>query len=309
MTSTDNHERYFSPLRYPGGKARLFPFVKSLIAANGLLGGEYVEPYAGGAGIGIELLSKGYVSRLHINDINRPLVAFWKAILTQTERFIRKVYDTRLTLRTWDMQKAIFSRPEEHDEVALGFAMFFLNRTSRSGILNGGIIGGRNQTGRWKIDARYNKRALANRIGAIARMAGQIAVTGVDAIKFLRGCLGSLSSRTLIYLDPPYYVKGKDLYDDFYEAEDHAAIATFIANNVRRQQWMISYDNVKPIRELYADFPGIAYGLSYSARGARGGSEVMYFAPGLRVPQLSGGMVLRRGATRNVPRVRPTRFG
>ncbi|HTB58321.1 MAG TPA: DNA adenine methylase [Polyangia bacterium] len=309
MDSTDGGARYFSPLRYPGGKAKLFPFVKSLIAANGLLGGEYVEPYAGGAGIGIELLAKGYVSRLHINDINRPLVAFWKATLTQTERFIRKVHDTRLTLRTWDMQKAIFVRPEEHDEVALGFAMFFLNRTSRSGILNGGVIGGRNQAGRWKIDARYDHRALAIRIATIARMADQIEVTGVDAIKFLRGRLRSLPSRTLIYLDPPYYVKGKDLYDDFYEAQDHAAIATFLTKRVRRQKWMISYDNVKPIRDLYAGHPGIAYGLGYSARDARGGSEVMYFAPGLRVPQLSGGMVVRPGATRNVPRVRPVRFG
>jgi DNA adenine methylase len=301
--------RYFSPLRYPGGKGKIAPFVRSLVAVNDLLGGHYVEPYAGGAGIGIELLSKQYVSHIYINDISRPLIAFWTSILEQTERFIRKVRDTRLTIAAWDRQKGILTCPNDHDDLALGFALFFLNRTSRSGILNGGIIGGRNQLGRWKIDARYNARALVDRIAAIARLADRIHVTRGDAVAFLRRKLGSLPSKTLIYLDPPYYVKGKDLYDDFYEASDHADIAAFVRQRIKRQQWIVSYDNVKPIRDLYAECPGISYRLGYSARDAREGSEVMYFAGGLTVPPLTGGMFSIRGASRNTPAVRPPRFG
>jgi len=300
-------KRHFSPLRYPGGKGKLAPFVKRLMEANGLLDGEYVEPYAGGAGIGLELLVQEYVSRIHINDISRPLIAFWTAILDHTERFVRMVRDTSLTLRSWDKQKKILGHPGDHDDLALGFATFFLNRTSRSGILNGGVIGGRDQTGRWKIDARYNANELIHRIESIARMRSRIEVSRLDAVKFLRRKLEKLPEKTLIYLDPPYYDKGKDLYYDFYQPEDHEDIASFVQNRITRQKWIVSYDNVKEIRDLYADCPGISYGLGYSARVARDGSEVMFFCPNLRVPPIMGAMFTRQGASRSVPVLRPAR--
>jgi DNA adenine methylase len=183
-----------------------------------------------------------------------------------------------------------------------------VNRTSRSGILNGGMIGGRSQIGRWTLGARYNVRALSQRITAVARMADRIEVTNGDAVDFLRRKVRTLPRKTLIYLDPPYYVKGKDLYDDFYEAGDHTEIAEFVRRKITRQSWMVSYDNVKPIRDLYRDCAGISYRLGYSARDARDGSEVMYFAPGLKVPPVAGGMYQVPGS-RNAPRIRPPRFG
>lgn len=36
---------HFTPLRYPGGKAKLSEYVKEIIRANKLYDGEYVEPY------------------------------------------------------------------------------------------------------------------------------------------------------------------------------------------------------------------------------------------------------------------------
>src|ERR1035438_7770749 len=147
---------HFTPLRYPGGKAKLASYVKSLMKENRLLDGEYVEPYAGGAAIALELLFHEYVSRIHINDISKPVYAFWRSILRRTDDFCRRVRNTSLTVAAWDKQKYALQNPRDHDDLDLGFAMFFLNRTNRSGILNGGIIGGRDQTGPWKIDARYN---------------------------------------------------------------------------------------------------------------------------------------------------------
>ncbi len=299
---------HFTPLRYPGGKGKLASFVKRLIELNDLLDGEYVEPYAGGAAIGLELLLQEYVSRIHINDLSRPIFAFWSSLLNQTEELLRLVRNTPRTVRSWDRQKAILLRKEEHDDLALGFATFFLNRTNRSGILNGGIIGGRDQSGPWKIDARYNAAELSARIQAIARMRSRIEISREDAQQFLLKRVGSLPPRTLIYLDPPYYLQGKALYDDYYEREDHRAIAHLVKTGISKQKWIVSYDNVKAIRDLYSDLPGIAYGLGYSARETREGSEVMFFRPGLVVPPLMGAMLRRKGASRTTPVVRPRRM-
>lgn len=133
---------HFTPLRYPGGKGKLAGYVKRLMKANHLLDGEYVEPYAGGAGIALELLLHEYVSRIHINDISRPLYAFWKSVLDRTDEFCDLVSNTPISVKVWDKQKRILANAADHDDLALGFATFFLNRTNRSGILNGGIISG-----------------------------------------------------------------------------------------------------------------------------------------------------------------------
>jgi DNA adenine methylase len=247
------------------------------------------------------------VSRIHINDISRPIYAFWKAVLQHTEGLVRLVGNTRLTVRAWDSQKKVLAHADDHDDLALGFATFFLNRTNRSGILNGGIIGGRDQTGPWKIDARYNAHELVQRIEAVARMRSRIEVSRMDAVDFLHLKLDRVPDRTLIYLDPPYYEKGKDLYYDFYQPDDHLKIAAFVKTRIKQQKWIVSYDNVKAIRDIYSDCPGISYGLGYSARVAREGSEVMFFRPGLRVPALTGAMFSRKGASRSVPAVRPGR--
>lgn len=279
---------HFTPLRYPGGKAKLAAYVKSLMKENRLLDGEYVEPYAGGAAIALELLFHDYVSCIHINDVSRHVHAFWKGVLNHTEEFCRLVMKTPLTVAQWDKQKKVLENGTSHGELELGFATFFLNRTNRSGILNGGIIGGRDQTGPWKIDARYNAKELVRRIEAIARMRGKIKLTRQDALKFLMNGVSRWPEATLIYLDPPYYVKGRDLYYDFYEHEDHERVANFVLKSITRQRWIVSYDNVPAIRSLYKGTRCVAYNIGYSARSASQGSEVMFFSHGLKVPRLIG---------------------
>lgn len=281
---------HFTPLRYPGGKGKLAAFVKRLIEINGLVDGEYVEPYAGGAAIAMELLIQGYVSRVHINDISKPVIAFWRAVLERTEEFCRLVVDTPLTVRAWDKQRRVFSNPNQHEGIELGFATFFLNRTNRSGIFNAGVIGGRQQKGRWKIDARYNAAELVSRIETIARLRSRILVSRLDAIDFLEARLATLPRQTLVYLDPPYYVKGKALYHDFYGHEDHVEISKFVQERLRRQRWIVSYDNVLQIRRLYSRQPSIAYRVGYSAREARQGEEIMFCDRSLQMPDLAGGM-------------------
>jgi DNA adenine methylase len=187
-----------------------------------------------------------------------------------------------------DKQKRILDNPDDHDDLDLGFATFFLNRTNRSGILNGGNIGGRDQTGPWKIDARYNAPELVRRIESIAIMRDRIKLTRQDALKFLKAGAARWPKKILVYLDPPYYVKGRDLYYDFYEQKDHASVAGVVMNGIERQFWIVSYDNVPQIRDLYKGARHIVYNIGYSARSASQGSEVLFFCDAIKVPPLIG---------------------
>lgn len=279
---------HFTPLRYPGGKGKLAAYVKRLMKTNYLLDGEYVEPYAGGAAIALELLFHEYVSHIHINDVSRPVYAFWRSVLEHTDELCRLVRDTPRTVRAWDVQKKVLANSANHDILAVGFATFFLNRTNRSGILNAGIIGGRDQSGTWKIDARYNATELTSRIEAIAKMRGRITLSQLDALRFLRKGIKRWPKKTLIYLDPPYYVKGRDLYYHFYQHDDHEQVARFVRKEIHTQQWIVSYDDVPEIRELYEGCRRSVYSIGYSARTTSQGAEVMFFCDALDVPPLVG---------------------
>jgi len=288
---------HFSPLRYPGGKGKLAAYIKELMRENRLLDGEYAEPYAGGAAIAVELLLQDYASRIHINDLSRAIFAFWYTVLFETESLCRLIRDTPMTLEAWDAQKRIFAAPEAHDQTSLGFATFFLNRTNRSGILNGGIIGGREQTGAWKIDARFNRRELIYRIESIARLGRRISLTRMDALEFLRLGLQKWPEKTLIYLDPPYFAKGRDLYYDYYKPKDHEEVAKFVTHKLMHQRWVVSYDSAPEIQSLYQGHKSLLYDIGYSARlSSRVGREVMFFSNSLEVCPLVGPFKIVQGA-------------
>lgn len=299
-SATDQPTRlvHYTPLRYPGGKGKLASFMKAIISGNKLLDGEYVEPYAGGAAIALELLFHGYVSKIHINDLSRPIHAFWTSVLKHPDELCKKVRDTPISLRSWDRQKKIFANSADHDDVAVGFATFFLNRTNRSGILNGGIIGGRDQTGPWKIDARYNSVELIGRIKAIAKLKSRISLTSLDALALLKKGASKWPEKTLIYLDPPYYAKGRDLYYDFYTPEDHEKVERFVTTKLTGRKWIVSYDNVPTIRSLYKQYEQIVYRIGYSARTTREGSEIMFFSDDLKPAPLVGPFRLIRRVRR-----------
>lgn len=275
----------YSPLRYPGGKGKIAKFVCDIIRQNGLSDGRYVEPYAGGAAIAWELLITGVVRRVSINDISRPVFAFWNSVLNRTDDLCRMIEDRPITVDEWDIWKDVFRNHHTADELQLGFAFFFLNRTNRSGILNGGIIGGREQKGAWKIDARYNKAALIERIRKIASLRSRIELTNMDAVSLLAEKGESWKGNCLVYIDPPYFKKGHYLYHDAYGPKDHADIAAAV-EGLSGVNWLVSYDDVRPIHDLYQNAPWLQYTLNYSARYASRGREAMFFSDGLLVPEV-----------------------
>lgn len=219
---------FTSPLRYPGGKGKVSNYVKFLMLENDLVGRDYAEPYAGGASVALSLLFEDYADTVHINDLNPGVHAFWFAVLHETEELCERIKHTPVTIAEWHRQREVATSAGV-TQPDLAFATFFLNRTNRSGIIGGGVIGGKNQTGDWKLDARFNKDDLMSRIRKIGRHRTRIALTNLDAADFLKRWTGACAPPSFLYLDPPYYVKGEGLYDNFYGPGDHAAVAEVVA--------------------------------------------------------------------------------
>lgn len=198
---------YPSPLRYPGGKKKLTGFIKDVIECNDLLGGTYIEPFAGGASVALSLLFTEYVNNIVINDIDRSIYAFWHSVINSTEELCRLIRNTTVSVEEWDRQRAVQEHKGDCDVLELGFSTFFLNRTNRSGIVKGGIIGGREQTGKWKIDCRYNRADLIKRIEKVALYANRIELHNQDAIDFINAIRPVLGANVLIYFDPPITIQ------------------------------------------------------------------------------------------------------
>lgn len=272
--------RFKSPLRYPGGKALLASAISTIIADNGYSDAYYAEPFAGGSGAALDLLFSERVWKILLNDADFHIFAFWKSIINETERFCKKIKTVPLTIAQWKKQKKIFDDVDNCSLFDVGFATFYLNRTNRSGILDGRPIGGLEQKGKWKIDARFNRTDLINRIEKIACYKGRINIYNLEARLFL-AYLNNSTENIFVYLDPPYYKQGPELYLNFYTPDDHKLLAYYIQNQFRHP-WIITYDNSKEVAELYKIQKSLAFELSYSVNSHKTGSELLFFSPLLK---------------------------
>ena len=283
--------RFFSPLRYPGGKNKLARFISLVCKQNGI-NGHYVEPYAGGAAVALHLLLDGYVSKITINDIDRPIFAFWYSVLHRTENLIKLINTKPVTVKTWKKCKEVQEHIEDSTLLQLGFSTFFLNRTNRSGILDAGPIGSLHQKGEYKIDCRYNKKELISRIRRIAKYKSSIHLEHLDALELVRKIQSqSQSTNTIFYFDPPYYLKGESLYFTAYRHEDHLEVSREIAK-MKNFKWLVSYDDTKPISRMYSKFRFKKYSLPHSAYKPRVGKEVLFFSHNLVLPRIANPVAL-----------------
>lgn len=277
-----SHKRpRLSPLRYPGGKSALFPKMRELIRINRQSNGTYVEPYAGGAGAALGLLITGQIQNIIINDLDPAIYAFWQSVVEYPREFAKRIEHVTLSIEEWERQKEIYSNSDVSDIIGLGFATFFLNRTNRSGVLNAGPIGGKDQTGPYKVDARFNKEALIERVRLIALHAARIDVRQQDGAEIISEFAADPS--VLIYADPPYFEKAGSLYLNSFALADHQSLADKL-NILACSKWVLTYDNVTQVRELYSSRRQELFSLNYSAHRTTKVSEVMVYSDGLILP-------------------------
>ena len=277
---------FYSPLRYPGGKAALSGFLVAVLEHNDLVEPHYVEPYAGGAGAALRLLFEEYVESVTINDADPRIGSFWKSVTEYNEQMIELTQNAELDVSEWQRQRSIYLNCSSSNVLELGFATFYLNRTTRSGIVhNGGPIGGYNQSGTYKIDARFNSERLCERLARIGAYSDRITVTSKDGASLLHDVdrKSRKDNRYFAYIDPPYYVKGAELYMNRFSPDDHRALANFL-NLDHGFQWIMSYDDVPEIRDMYPAHSQKSFYLSYSAYKRRRGQEVLIWPSNVEVP-------------------------
>lgn len=263
-----------SPLRYPGGKTSIKKMVSKIIQNNELERGHYAEPYAGGCGLALSLLLEGYMHELHLNDIDRSIYAFWHCVLNSPNDLIEMINTTDVTMDEWYRQREIQEQKETIDLLSLAYSTLFLNRTNRSGIIiKAGVIGGKEQTGKYKLDCRFNKEGLIKKIKLIAKYSHRIHFSNLDAIDFMHQTDSNLNGNAFFCIDPPYFNKGAALYTNCYEPTDHQDVASAIKS--LESPWILTYDNAIQIRELYTDQTQHCFYLNYSAARKRIASELL----------------------------------
>jgi DNA adenine methylase len=276
--------RYISPLRYPGGKAKLGPYFARIIADQSARIRTYAEPYAGGAGAGLYLLVAGQIDRLLINDLNPGIAAFWRSSLGQTSAFVESIEKSDVSLDAWHYHRSVYLSPEGRSDLELGFSTFFMNRCNRSGILTARPIGGLDQLGKWKIDARFNRSNLARRVRLLGNLASKISVTQKPALEFLSSVVRRRNP-VLLYVDPPYLGKGDDLYMSDNSWSDQEQLAVSLKRI--RHPWILTYDFDPHIRTIYPATRCLEYSISHTAQKQRVGQEFMLFSDGLQVEDMA----------------------
>lgn len=272
----------YSPLRYPGGKNKTYQYIKHLVKTNDIT--TYIEPYAGGSAVALRLLINGDVQRIMINDYDRSIFSFWHSVVYESDKLINRIWNTEITMDEWHKQKRIQERKSTADLLDLGFSTLFLNRTNRSGIIKAGVIGGKNQNGNYKMDCRFNKKTITNRIALIASFAERITVCNDDAIDFIKKEIKH-TRNSLTFFDPPYYDKGPELYTNFYNHEDHIELARSISQLMRNRYWILTYDIAEEIENMYGkyNYHPIRYFLNYSIAKPTRGQEFMFFSRNTKI--------------------------
>ncbi|WP_397363187.1 DNA adenine methylase [Olleya sp. R77988] len=274
----------YSPLRYPGGKNKLSGFIAKICVDNEI-NGHYVEPYSGGASVALFLLFEGFVEKITINDRDRSIYAFWHSVLNNTNKLCTLIEDTDVTIGEWEKQKKIQLNKKTANLLELGFSTFYLNRVNRSGIINAGVMGGKNQDGNYLMDCRFNKPELIKRIKRISSRKKDIRLYKKDAIKLIDKIQSeSQNNNTIFYFDPPYYLKASTLYMNHYKEKNHKKVSDKI-KNIQNIKWIVSYDNVPEIKDLYSECEKKEFSFKHTAYKAKVGKEILFFSPKIIQPK------------------------
>lgn len=238
-----------------------------------------VEPFAGGAGASLALLDAGIVDHVIINDYDKSIYAFWQTAVNNSDYLIDKIKSTRISIAEWHRQRACYLKKDSSLE-ELAYATFFLNRTNRSGIIQGRPIGGLKQRGIWNLKSRFDKKKMIERFKHIKGFSQKISVSNLDALELLKSYNdGKSHNEILLFLDPPYYKHGTELYLNSFTDDDHKILANHLLSSNMR--WIMTYDDHAFVRSLYVRTKKRHYKLGHCAHRPKIGDELILVSPNL----------------------------
>lgn len=263
-----------SPLRYPGGKSKIYDKVKTIIETNELGDRTYVEPFAGGFGIGIALLCNNVVETAVLNDFDAHIYHFWYSVFNHTEDLLKMIADTPITIEEREKQRSVY-KESSADILDDGFATLFLNRVNFSGVLDGGPIGGLTQSGAYKVDCRFNKSEITKKIENIALLKSRISIFNCDASELVIEQLQDRIDTAFFNIDPPYVIKGSQLYTNYFKEDDHRNLEQVISAHLNNVPWIITYDDCDLIRDIYIRYHMLEYSIQHNAGRSVMGKELV----------------------------------
>lgn len=272
-----------TPLRYPGGKTKLYKYMIEIFKSNNLFGSTYIEPFAGGSGLAIKLLFEDKVSDIVLSDLDPLIYSFWYSVLNYSYEMCHRIENIPVTVDEWEKQKYITLNLDKFSILDIGFATFYLNRTNVSGVITGGIIGGKEQRGNYKLDARFNRKTSIQKIIDINMYRDRITIYNKDAKDFIINDIPNFSTdSTFINFDPPYVKKGSLLYRNSFTKNDHIDLQNLICNC--KAKWIVTYDKCAFIHNLYHEYKQEVITLNYSTGSTKNGDEIVIYCNDLNIP-------------------------
>ena len=233
-------KKHLSPLRYPGGKSRIIDCLAARFHQDQM--DTFVEVFAGGASVGLSLLEAGLIKKLVINDTDAGVYSFWDSVVNHPEDLLDRLENIVPDKTMYKTCQEILKDPSDWCKEELAWAMLVCNRLSFSGIVRANSMGGKDGTTE-QLLCRWNPKTLEQRIRLIHSMRDRIEVSRIDAVDLIENS-AYWDDKATLFIDPPYVMKGKDLYLEYYDEEDHANLA-----------WMI--------RTLYQGMPGADIVITY----------------------------------------------
>ena len=232
-----------SPLRYPGGKSKMIPLIVEILDMQKDV---FVEPFCGGASVGLSLLQAGVINKLVLNDLDFGIYALFWTICNHPDLLFKKIDQFVPTRDTFfSFRDAIQNDYHNCQLEDAAFIFLIVNRLAFSGICKANP--------KRSLSDRYNPQELKRRINAIYKLHDKITVLNMDANDVIHEYYWN--KKTTLFIDPPYYEKGKQLYHKYFSKEDHQELAASLnelyCTYPGCADIIITYDNNELIRKLY----------------------------------------------------------
>jgi DNA adenine methylase len=259
-----------TPYRYVGSKNKMLPILMKHIDKMMVGQSNFGDVFVGGGSVLLAVAEKYPDIQLYANDKDFWVSSFWSVVadsdVSKLDALL-KMLDTQPTLEHFRK----LSETLTNDPIECAYRSLFFNRVCFSGIVKrdeqgfvkSNPIGGKKQKSKWKIDCRYNVKKLKEKIVNCHKLlAGRTTVECKDFSDYEV----LTKSDYPVYADPPYYVKGTMCYSETMIANEHIALAAILN---KRDNWILSYDDCKEIRQLYGKQQIIDLAARYSINGKK----------------------------------------